>query len=362
MISPHVIKAVPKVVLHDHLDGGLRVKTILELAHQHNYTGLPYDNEEQLGNWFHTAVQGSLEIYLETFAHTVGVMQTPDALQRVASECAQDLAEDGVVYAEIRFAPELHTAKGLSYREVIDNVLIGFAQGEAAAKAADKTIRVVALLTAMRMADVSREIAKLVVEYRDRGVVGFDIAGKEAGYPPTEHIEAFQYLQRNNAHFTIHAGEAFGLKSIWEAIQFCGTERLGHGVRIIDDVTTNPDGTVTLGDLAAYVRDRRIPLELCPKSNVDTGAALSIAEHPIGSLRKLNFRVTLNTDNRLMSDTSMSAEMTSLVEAFDYSLRDLEWLTVNGMKSSFLPFDQRLDIINHIIKPGYARLREQVGA
>jgi len=362
MISPAVIKAVPKVVLHDHLDGGLRVKTILELAQLHNYTSLPYDNEEQLGHWFHTAVQGSLEIYLETFAHTVGVMQTPDAIQRVASECAQDLAEDGVVYAEIRFAPELHTAKGLSYREVIDNVLLGFAQGEAAAKAAGKTIRVVALLTAMRMADVSLEIAKLVVEYRDRGVVGFDIAGKEAGYPPTEHIEAFQYLQRNNAHFTIHAGEAFGLKSIWEAIQFCGTERLGHGVRIIDDVTVNPDGTVTLGDLAAYVRDRRIPLELCPKSNVDTGAAASIAEHPIGLLRKLNFRVTLNTDNRLMSDTSMSAEMTSLVEAFDYSLRDLEWLTVNGMKSSFLPFDQRLDIINHIIKPGYARLREQVGS
>jgi adenosine deaminase len=362
MISPAVIKAVPKVVLHDHLDGGLRVNTILELAQLHNYTALPYDNEVQLGNWFHTAVQGSLEIYLETFAHTVGVMQTPDALQRVASECAQDLAEDGVVYAEIRFAPELHTAKGLSYREVIDNVLIGFAHGEAAAKAAGKTIRVVALLTAMRMADVSLEIAKLVVEYRDRGVVGFDIAGKEAGYPPTEHIEAFQYLQRNNAHFTIHAGEAFGLKSIWEAIQFCGTERLGHGVRIIDDVTVNPDGSVTLGDLAAYVRDRRIPLELCPKSNVDTGAAASIAEHPIGLLRKLNFRVTLNTDNRLMSDTSMSAEMTSLVEAFDYSLRDLEWLTVNGMKSSFLPFDQRLDIINHIIKPGYARLREQVGS
>lgn len=362
MISPAVIKAVPKVVLHDHLDGGLRVKTILELARHNNYTALPFDNEEQLGNWFHTAVQGSLEIYLETFAHTVGVMQTPDALQRVASECAQDLAEDGVVYAEIRFAPELHTAKGLSYREVIDNVLLGFAQGEAAAKAAGKTIRVVALLTAMRMADVSFEIAKLVVEYRDRGVVGFDIAGKEAGYPPTEHLEAFQYLQRNNAHFTIHAGEAFGLKSIWEAIQFCGTERLGHGVRIIDDVTVNSDGTVTLGDLAAYVRDRRIPLELCPKSNVDTGAAASIAEHPIGLFRKLNFRVTLNTDNRLMSDTSMSSEMTSLVSAFDYSLRDLEWLTVNGMKSSFLPFDQRLDIINQVIKPGYARLREQVGA
>ena len=362
MISPAVIKAIPKVVLHDHLDGGLRVSTILELAHQHGYDALPYDNEAELTNWFHTAVQGSLEVYLETFAHTVGVMQTPDALQRVASECAQDLAADGVVFAEIRFAPELHIAKGLSYREVIDNVLLGFAQGEAAAKAAGNNIKIGTLLTAMRMADVSLEIAKLVVEYRDRGVVGFDIAGKEKGYPPTEHIEAFQYLQRNNAHFTIHAGEAFGLKSIWEAIQFCGAERLGHGVRIIDDITVNADGTVTLGDLAAYVRDRRIPLELCPKSNVDTGAAASIAEHPIGLLRKLNFRVTLNTDNRLMSNTSMSAEMTSLVEAFDYSLRDLEWMTVNAMKSSFLPFNERLDIINQIIKPGYARLREQVGA
>ncbi len=362
MISPAVIKAIPKVVLHDHLDGGLRVRTILELAHQHGYAALPFDNEAELANWFHTAVQGSLEVYLETFAHTVGVMQTPDALQRVASECAQDLAADGVVFAEIRFAPELHTAKGLSYREVIDNVLLGFSQGEAAAKAAGNNIKIGALLTAMRMADVSLEIAKLVVEYRDRGVVGFDIAGKEKGYPPTEHIEAFQYLQRNNAHFTIHAGEAFGLKSIWEAIQFCGAERLGHGVRIIDDITVNADGTVTLGDLAAYVRDRRIPLELCPKSNVDTGAAASIAEHPIGVLRKLNFRVTLNTDNRLMSNTSMSAEMTSLVEAFDYSLRDLEWMTVNAMKSSFLPFNERLDIINQIIKPGYARLREQVGS
>jgi adenosine deaminase len=362
MISPAVIKAIPKVVLHDHLDGGLRISTILELAKKHGYNALPHDNEPELTNWFHTAVQGSLEVYLETFAHTVGVMQTPDALQRVASECAQDLAADGVVFAEIRFAPELHTAKGLSYREVIDNVLLGFSQGEAAAKAAGNNIKIGTLLTAMRMADVSLEIAKLVVEYRDRGVVGFDIAGKEKGYPPTEHIEAFQYLQRNNAHFTIHAGEAFGLKSIWEAIQFCGAERLGHGVRIIDDITVNADGTVTLGDLAAYVRDRRIPLELCPKSNVDTGAAASIAEHPIGLLRKLNFRVTLNTDNRLMSNTSMSAEMTSLVEAFDYSLRDLEWMSVNAMKSSFLPFNERLDIINQIIKPGYARLREQVGA
>jgi adenosine deaminase len=288
-------------------------------------------------------------------------MQTPAAITRVARECVEDLANDGVVYAEIRFAPELHTAKGLSYEEVINAVLTGFREGENLAEKSGHKIRVGALLTAMRMADVSLEIAKLVVKYRNQGVVGFDIAGKEKGYPPTEHIEAFQYLQRENAHFTIHAGEGFGLKSIWEAIQLCGTERLGHGVRIIDDITVNADGSVTLGDLAAYVRDRRIPLELCPKSNVDTGAAESIAKHPIGLLRKLNFRVTLNTDNRLMSDTSMTKEMGWLVDAFGYTLKDLEWLTINSLKSSFIPFDDRLDIINNVIKPGYLKLKTEAG-
>lgn len=361
MLSQEIIKKAPKALLHDHLDGGLRVNTILELAKETGYDKLPFDNEKDLADWFHTAVQGSLEIYLETFAHTVGVMQTPEAITRVARECVEDLANDGVVYAEIRFAPELHTGKGLSYEQVIDAVLKGFREGEQISSQAGNKIRIGALLTAMRMADVSLEIAKLVVKYRHQGVVGFDIAGKEKGYPPTEHLEAFQYLQRENAHFTIHAGEAFGLKSIWEAIQYCGAERLGHGVRIIDDITVNSDGTVTLGDLAAYVRDRRIPLELCPKSNVDTGAAESIAKHPIGLLRKLNFRVTLNTDNRLMSDTSMSQEMGWLAQAFDYSLKDFEWLTINSLKSSFIPFDERLDIINNVVKPGYAALRAEFG-
>lgn len=361
MLTSEIIKKAPKALLHDHLDGGLRVTTILELAKENGYTKLPFDNEKELADWFHSAVQGSLEIYLETFAHTVGVMQTADAITRVARECVEDLANDGVVYAEIRFAPELHTAKGLSYEQVIDAVLNGFKEGESISAAAGRKIKVGALLTAMRMADVSFEIAKLVVKYRHDGVVGFDIAGKEKGYPPTEHLDAFQYLQRENAHFTIHAGEAFGLKSIWEAIQYCGAERLGHGVRIIDDITVNSDGSVTLGDLAAYVRDRRIPLELCPKSNVDTGAAESIAKHPIGLLRKLNFRVTLNTDNRLMSDTSMSKEMGWLAEAFDYTLKDFEWLTINSLKSSFIPFDERLDIINNVVKPGYAKLRAEYG-
>jgi len=262
---------------------------------------------------------------------------------------------DGVVYAEVRFAPELHTEQGLHLAEVVEAVLAGFAQGERAAADAGTPIVVRALLTAMRTAARSREIAELVVAHRDAGVVGFDIAGAEEGYPPTRHLDAFEYLRRENAHFTIHAGEAFGLPSIWEAIQWCGAERLGHGVRIVDDITME-GGRARLGLLAAYVRDRRVPLEMCPSSNVQTGAAASIAAHPLGLLRQLGFRVTVNTDNRLMSHTSMSKEMHLLAEAFGYTLADLQWLTVNAMKSAFLPFDQRLRIINEVIKPGYAAL------
>jgi adenosine deaminase len=212
------------------------------------------------------------------------------------------------------------------------------------------------LLTAMRHAARSMEIAELAISWRDHGVAGFDIAGAEAGFPPTRHLDAFEYLQRNNSHFTIHAGEAFGLPSIWEAIQWCGADRLGHGVRIIDDIEVADDGSVTLGRLAAYVRDKRIPLEMCPASNVQTGAATSIAEHPIGLLSRLGFRVTVNTDNRLMSRTSMTDELTALVEAFDYDLADLRWFTINAMKSAFLPFDERLAIIETVIKPEYAAL------
>jgi adenosine deaminase len=213
------------------------------------------------------------------------------------------------------------------------------------------------LLTAIRTATHSRRVAELSVEYRDRGVVGFDIAGAEAGFPPTRHLDAFEYLRRENAHFTIHAGEAFGLPSIWEALQWCGADRLGHGVRIVDDIEIAPDGEPLLGRLAAYVRDRRIPLEMCPSSNVQTGAAESIERHPIGLLRRLGFRVTVNTDNRLMSGTSMSREMELLSEAFGYGLDDLQWFAVNAMKSSFIPFDQRLALINERIKPEYATLR-----
>ncbi|MGW2840704.1 adenosine deaminase [Streptomyces sp. NPDC001493] len=352
------IRRAPKVLLHDHLDGGLRPGTIVELALAQGYEDLPEADPDKLGTWFREAADsGSLERYLETFAHTCAVMQTRDALFRVASECAQDLAEDGVVYAEVRYAPEQHLTGGLTLEEVVAAVNDGFREGERLAREDGRRIRVGALLTAMRHAARSLEIAELANRHRDSGVVGFDIAGAEAGFPPTRHLDAFEYLKRENNHFTIHAGEAFGLPSIWQALQWCGADRLGHGVRIIDDIEVAEDGTVKLGRLASYVRDKRIPLELCPTSNLQTGAAPSYAEHPIGLLRTLHFRATVNTDNRLMSGTSMSQEFERLTETFGYTLDDMQWFTVNAMKSAFIPFDERLAMINDVIKPGYAELK-----
>jgi adenosine deaminase len=348
--SPEDVLRAPKVLLHDHLDGGLRPATVVDLAEQTGYADLPETDPEALGRWFvENANAGDLPRYLSTFRHTVGVMQTEDALVRVARECAEDLAADGVVYAEVRFAPELHTDRGLALPAVVEAVLEGFRQ-------APDGLRVGTLLTAMRHQARSLEIAELAIRYRDEGVVGFDIAGAEAGYPPSRHLDAFQLVKRHNGHFTIHAGEAFGLPSIWEALQWCNADRLGHGVRIVDDITVGPDGTARLGRLAAYVRDKRIPLEMCPTSNVQTGAAPSIAEHPIGLLRSLGFRVTVNTDNRLMSGVSMTSEMCALVDAFDYGWDDLRWLTVNALKSAFIPFDERLALIEGVVKPGYATL------
>src|ERR1700683_2542220 len=272
------IRQVPKVLLHDHLDGGLRPATIVELAKQTGYRGLPTYDAAELGQWMTSvAERGHLAIYLDAFQHTVAVMQTRDALVRVAAEAAEDLAADGVVYAEVRFAPELHVAGGLSLDQVVEAVLEGFRRGSAG-----RGITVYALLTAMRTAARSLEIAELAVRHRDAGVVGFDIAGAEAGSPPSRHLDAFQYVARENFHNTIHAGEGFGLPSIWEALQWCGAERLGHGVRIIDDIrVASGGGHASLGRLASYVRDRRIPLEMCPTSNVQTGAVASIKDHPI---------------------------------------------------------------------------------
>jgi adenosine deaminase len=356
-LSVETIRDVPKVLLHDHLDGGLRARTVIELADAVGYPNLPTEDPDELAAWFRGAAHsGSLVRYLETFGHTVGVLQTADALVRVAAECAQDLAADGVVYAEVRFAPELHVEQGLVLEDVVEAVLEGFRLGTAEAAAHGRRVRVGCLLTAMRHAARSREIAELAIRYRDVGVVGFDIAGAEAGFPPTRHLDAFEYLRRENAHFTIHAGEAFGLPSIWEALQWCGADRLGHGVRIVDDITVSDDGTAKLGRLAAYVRDKRIPLEMCPTSNVHTGAAPSLAEHPIGLLAALRFRVTVNTDNRLMSGVTLSDEFAALAATFGYGWSDLRWFTVNAMKSAFIGFDERLALIEDVIKPGYAAI------
>jgi len=358
MLNLDTIRQAPKALLHDHLDGGLRPATIVDLAAEYGYDGLPTRDPDELAAWIRRgADRKSLELYLETFAHTVGVMQERDAIVRVAAECAEDLAADGVVYAEVRYAPELSVERGLTLDEVMEANLDGFRIGTERAVAAGNPIVMKALVTAMRQAARSVEVAECAVRWRDAGVVGFDVAGPEKGYPPTRYLDAFEYVRKENFHITIHAGESFGLPSIWEALQFAGAERLGHGVRIVDDITVREDGSVELGRLAAFVRDRRVPLEMCPTSNVHTGAAASVADHPIDLLRRLRFRVTVNTDNRLMSNVTLSSEFAELDKAFAIGLGEMEWLTINAMKSAFAPFDERLRVINELVKPGYAHLR-----
>jgi adenosine deaminase len=360
MLTPDTIRRAPKALLHDHLDGGLRPATVVDLAAEFGYRDLPTTDPAELGRWFtRGADRKSLELYLETFAHTVGVMQERDAIARVAAECAEDLAADGIVYAEVRYAPELSTQRGLTLDEAVAATIEGFELGAERAAAAGRPIVMRMLVTAMRQAARSVEVAECAVRWRDAGVVGFDIAGPEEGYRPTRHLDAFDRIRRENFHITIHAGESFGLPSIWEAVQFCGAERLGHGVRIVDDIVARDDGAVVLGRLAAYVRDRRIPLEMCPTSNVHTGAAASIERHPLDLLRRLRFRVTVNTDNRLMSGVTLSSEFEALDAAFGLGLGEMEWLTINAMKSAFAPFDERLRIINEVVKPGYAHLRAE---
>jgi adenosine deaminase len=363
VLTTDTIRRAPKALLHDHLDGGLRPATIIDLAREYGYRGLPTEDVDDLSAWFRRgADRKSLELYLETFQHTVGVMQHPGAIARVAAECAEDLAADGVVYAEVRFAPELSVQAGLTPDEVVRAVLEGYRIGMVNAARAGHPIVVRGLVTAMRQAARSMEIADLALRWRDDGVVGFDIAGPEAGYRPTRHLDAFEHLRRENFHITIHAGESFGLPSIWEALQICGAERLGHGLRIIDDITIEPDGTARLGRLASFVRDTRVPLEMCPTSNVQTGGVGAFPEHPIDLLRRLRFRVTVNTDNRLMSGVSASSEFHALDEAFGIDLAEMRWLTINAIKSSFIPFDERLMLIDEVVKPGYARLHAEAEA
>ncbi len=352
------IQLAPKVLLHDHLDGGLRPQTIVDLAGKIGHK-LPKQEPKDLARWFaDSANSGSLNHYLETFAQTTAVMQTADALRRVASEAAQDLASDGVVYAEVRFAPEQHQDRGLSLEQVVEAVLDGFAEGKRQAAKDGHTIVIGTILDAMRHKDRSMDIAELCVEYRDRGVVGFDIAGGEAGNPPSKHLEAFQYLKRESFPFTIHAGEADGMRSIWEAVQLCGCNRIGHGIRLLEDIPYI-DGDPVPGDLAHYVRDQRIALELCPSSNIQTGAAKSIKTHGIDQLDRLGFRTTVNTDNRLMSNTTLSREFHLLVSAFNWDWATIERQVLNAVKSTFQHYPERVELMEKTILPFFADKKNQ---
>jgi adenosine deaminase len=355
-LADPLIRSLPKVLLHDHLDGGLRPQTAIELAGEQGYADLPTADAGELAEWFHRGAQrGSLPMYLEGFKHTCGVMQTEEALERVAFEMMEDMHDDGVVYVETRFAPVFHTDKNLHWDDIVNAVLKGLERGKAAFG-----VEYGLIICAMRNMRLSQEMAELAVDFRERGVVGFDLAGEEGGFPPKKHIDAFHYIQRENFNITIHAGEAFGKESIWQAIQWCGAHRIGHATRLIEDIGLDADDRtkiVKMGYLSQYILDKRIPLEICLSSNQHTGAVESLSAHPFGIYHRYNFRVTLNTDDRLMSDTTMTKELTLAQQLFGLGLDDFEKLTINAMKSAFLPHYRRIELIYDVIKPGYTKAR-----
>ena len=346
------LQAFPKVSLHDHLDGALRPQTIIELADDSGH-GLPAANADDLGRWLaESADSGSLVSYLKTFDHTVAVMQTAANLRRVATEFVEDLAADGVIYGEARWAPEQHLREGLTLPEAVESVRDGLAEGMATCRARGQELEVRQLLTAMRQTEPTRRVAELALSYRDDGVAGFDIAGPEKGYPPSRFLGSFQLLRRHSAYYTIHAGEADGWESICEAVQVCGANRVGHGVAIIEDIQQDDAGGALLGDFAGYVLNEQIPLEMCPSSNVQTGTVASIEAHPIHCLDRLGFRVTVNPDNRLMSATTLTKEFALLGDAFDYSLEDVRRLGVNAAKSVFAAYGVRKALVQRIATGG----------
>lgn len=360
-LSADIVRRAPKVLLHDHLDGGLRPSTIIDLAREHGYSALPTTDEGDLTTWFRRgADRKSLELYLETFAHTTGVMQHASAVSRVAAECVEDLAADGVVYAEIRFAPELSTTAGMSLDDVIAANVAGLREGEARARAAGHGIAARAIVCGMRSGPNVEAAAEAALRHRDDGVVGFDIAGPEAGFPPAAHAAAFRRLRRAAFPFTIHAGESYGPVSVKEALAECGASRIGHGNHLADDITLVPGRDLPiLGRLASYVRDRRIPLELCPTSNVHTGFCDQVAHHPFDLLFRSGFAVTVNTDNRLMSGVSATSELVALSAAFGYGLDDLEEFAMNALEAAFLPLPDREALLGEVVWPGFMALREE---
>lgn len=357
METEQIIRAVPKVLLHDHLDGGLRPETVIELAGQAGYKKLPTNDPKELAQWFHRgANKGNLVEYLQGFEFTGAVMQTKEALQRVAYEMMEDMKNDGVCYVETRFAPVFHTQNGLYYDDIVSSVLEGLQKGKE-----DFGVGYGLILCGMRNMTNNLEIAELAINFRNQGVVGFDLAGEEGGYPPKKHLEAFQFIQRANHNITIHAGEAFGKESIWQALQWCNAHRIGHATRLMEDIILdNNKKVVRLGELAQYILDKRIPLEICLLSNVHTGAIDKLENHPFGYLFREKFRVTLNTDDRLMSDTTMTKEFMTAIEYFQINFDDIEKITINAMKSAFIPYKERLEYIYNIIKPGYQTMREKL--
>lgn len=366
-VDPAVVKRLPKVALHDHLDGGLRPQTIIDIAAETGYDGLPTTDAVELEKWFFdSANSGDLPTYLTTFDHTTAVMQTVDSLVRVTREAVEDLAADGVCYAELRYAPEQHQAKGLTLQQVVDATVQGVKEGEHAVAASGGRIHARLLLCAMRHADRAAEIAQLTVDNYgahspgEGYVVGFDIAGAEDGFPPSNHVEAFRILRENLVPVTVHAGEAAGVESIADGLRQ-GAVRIGHGVRIYEDFEATMNG-IELGPVATFVRDRQIPLEICPTSNTQTGVCETVAEHPFNLLYELGFACTVNTDNRLVSGCTMSSEFEALAEAFGMEYWQFLEMTTNALDNAFCDQPLRETLEREVIYPAYAELGDTLGA
>lgn len=331
---PKEIIDLPKVLLHDHIDGGLRPQTIIELASQINLP-LPSHETDTFQELIYEACnQGSLEKYLKNFDYTIAVMQTEDNLIRVARECVLDLAADGIHYAEVRGAPELFTKQGLSMRNVVEATLEGLRQGMQEAKNLGLSIMTNLIICAMRQNNLSLEAAQLALEFREKGVVGFDIAGPEYGFPARNHLRAFELLQRKSFPFTIHAGESDSFASMLEAINLCGASRIGHGIRIMDEIDISKDQAV-LSDASKAIRDQQIHLEMSPTSNLQTGNIKDYNSHPAGVLIELGFNVALNTDNRLMSATSLSREYKVMQDAHNWDLNQINIMNTNALRAAF---------------------------
>ncbi len=347
------LQRMPKVALHDHLDGGLRPGTVRDHLEDIGHE-CPSRDAEALGEWFFDeANSGSLPAYLQTFDYTVAAMRNREHVVRVAREAVEDLAADGVVLAELRWAPEQHVTRDFSLTDAVEAVRDGMAEGVSAAAAEGRTIVARQILTSMRHADPTPEIAELAVAYRDDSVAGFDIAGAEDGFPSTRFAKVFEYLRRQNFPFTIHAGEASGPQSVFEAVQVCGARRIGHGVRLIEDIDVSGP-TPKLGRLAQYVLDQQIMLEVCPTSNLQTGIAERIEDHPVGRLFDLGFNISINCDNRLISGTSMSREFQVAAETFGWDEHDLQRITLDALQASFLHHDEKLRLLEDVILPAHA--------